>query len=65
MNKELNTANEIALFKRKRLKELLNSCNGAEILFFHKMYPFTLSKMPEDKIDWAIKQCENTLNKRL
>ena len=61
----IDTEKEIDIFKRKRLKELLHSCNGSEILFFHRMYPFTLSEMPDEKIDWAIKQCENTLNKRL
>ena len=61
----INTEKEINIFKRKRLKELLHSCNGSEILFFHRMYPFTLSEMPDKKIDWAIRQCENTLNKRL
>ena len=61
----LNTEKEIEAFRRKRLKELLHRCTGSEILFFHRMYPFSLSKMPDNKIDWAIKQCENTLNKRL
>ena len=60
----IDTANEILAFKRKKLKDILHQCNGNEILFFHRMYPYSLSEMPEDKLDWAIKQVENTLNKR-
>jgi len=57
---------------RNILKELLSKCNDKHHNLFKRMYAHktpdlpindVVDKMDDDKIDWAITQCENTLNK--
>ena len=57
---------------RKILKELLSKLNEDNHLLFKRMYtPMNLDqsindavdKMEDNRIDWAISQCENTLKK--
>lgn len=56
------------------LKSLLEQCNDGQQLMFKKMYsnhhnelPINevVDKMNPDKIDWAISQCERTIEKNL
>lgn len=61
---------EIDEFKRKMLKSLLDQCNKNQKNIFNLMYsPKNVDKpiydvvdeMPEDKLNWAIQQCEKTI----
>jgi hypothetical protein len=66
MNKTLSD------FGRKTLKELLAQCTWEQQHFFKRMYSHKnleasidecVDNMDESKIDWAITQCEKTVEK--
>jgi len=59
-------------FKRDILKELLQECTESQHMNFKRMYSHkaldipineAVDKMADDKIDWAICQCETTVKK--
>ena len=54
------TLNEIKDFKKEKLIELLNQCTKKQQTFFDRMYG-SRDTIPEEKIDWAIQQCEKTI----
>ncbi len=47
--------------KRLILSELYYKCTEAQRNFFDQMYVGGFEKIEDKKIDWAIKQCENTI----
>ena len=51
----------VTVDKRKILKKALSQCTQPQQDFFHKMYPGGIDNIPEEKLSWAITQCENTL----
>ena len=62
----------IDTFIRQQLKDLLARLSDGNIALFKRMYSpndmelhidSVVDKMPADKLDWAIEQCENTLRK--
>ena len=59
-------------FARIQLKEMLAKCTEAQQLMFKRMYSHTdldldiesvVDNMPEEKLDWAMRQCQQTLKK--
>lgn len=62
MSKENSyTLNKIKKFRRDSLQELLSQCTPDQISIFNRMYK-SIDDIPDEKIDWAIQQCENTIN---
>lgn len=64
--------NNITSISKDMLKNLLSKCTEAQQLQFKKMYCHrnlelsiddSVEQMDESKIDWAITQAENTINK--
>ena len=53
---------KIADKKRNLIKCLLEECTPAQVAFFYKLYQ-SIESIPVKKLDWAIKQCENTVEK--
>jgi hypothetical protein len=54
------------------LKDLLSQCTEGQQFIFKRMYSSknltlpineVVDQMPDDKLDWAITQCEQTVNK--
>ncbi len=67
---EMNT--QIQEFARNSIKDGLSQCTEKQQLFFKRMYSHEdltvpikdiVNKIPEDKLDWAMRQIENTLKK--
>jgi len=63
---------ELATFARKYLKENLPKCTEGERHVFKQMYypqhpdrsiDEAVDKMPDEKLDWAMSQLKNTLEK--
>ena len=54
---------KIDKYKRDILRELLSQCTEKQQEFFDHMYIYGIEKMPKEKLDWAITQCENTVKK--
>ncbi len=54
---------KIEKYKRDILRELFSQCTEKQQEFFDHMYAYGIENMPEDKINWAIKQCENTIKR--
>ncbi len=50
--------------QREALKNLLLQCTEKQINIFNRMYK-SVEEIPEEKISWAMKQCERTINKNL
>ena len=59
-------------FARTQLKEMLAKCTEGQQRLFKQMYSFkdmalgiddVVDNMPEDKLDWAMQQCQRTLAK--
>lgn len=48
--------------KKQALKDLLNKCTEPQVNLFNRMYG-SIETIPEEKIDWAIQQCESTVKK--
>jgi hypothetical protein len=46
----------------KILKELLLQCTKDQVELFNRMYG-SVDSIKDDKIDWAIQQCERTVEK--
>jgi len=58
------TLDKIREFRYNKLQELLDKCSDGSKDKFKRMYgTLNANEMPDDKIDWAIQQCENTLRK--
>ena len=56
------TLEEIELFRKEKLKSLYEQCTKPQQDLFNRMYG-SLEKIPLDKVDWAIQQCERTISK--
>lgn len=54
---------EIEQYRRDVLQRLLDQCTPEQQAFFLRMYPGGVEKIPQDKLDWATVQCENTIKK--
>lgn len=68
MNKQLEE------FARTELREGLAKCTDLQISRFKRMYSHdnldasineVVDKMPTERLDWAMKQVQNTLNKAI
>jgi len=62
--------NAIQEFARTQLKEMLGKCTEAQQILFKRMYSHNnlsldigevVDNMPEEKLDWAMQQCQRTL----
>lgn len=51
---------ELLSYKRELLAGLLNQCTLEQRDIFYRMYP-SVAEIPESKIDWAVQQCERTI----
>ena len=49
-------------FPRQILKELYDQCTEEQQGFFRRMY-VSLEEIPDEKVRWAIQQCERTIEK--
>ena len=49
---------------RNKLKNLYYQLTDSQKEFFNKMY-VSIEEIKDDKIEWAIKQCERTLENNL
>jgi hypothetical protein len=47
---------------REKLRELLAQCTESQVAMFNSMYE-SVDVIPQDKINWAIQQCERTIAK--
>ena len=56
-------SDKITAYKMTELHKLLNQCTEEEEAKFDRMYG-SRDTIPEDRIDWAIYQCERTIEKR-
>lgn len=56
------TIKKLLEHKRNTIREMLYKCTEKEIAIFIKMYG-SIDHMEEQKMDWAIVQIENTLEK--
>lgn len=65
---EMNS--KLQKYARKQIKDGLAKCTEAQVLLFKRMYSHkdltksieeVVEKMPEEKLDWAMEQVENTL----
>lgn len=55
------TEEEIKEFRINRLQKLLDERTKAQRNLFKRMYgTLDAKEMPDGKIDWAIRQCENS-----
>ena len=50
-------------YRKQLLQELYDQQTDAAKDLFNRMY-VSVDEIPEEKIDWAIQQCERTLEKR-
>jgi hypothetical protein len=62
----------IEKFTRQSIKDALAKCNGEQVHLFKRMYAHkdlstpindVVDKMPIEKLDWALTQCETTIKK--
>jgi len=53
---------DIKDYRKTVLTELLGQCTPKQQDLFNRMYG-SLEAIPEEKIDWAIQQCERTVEK--
>jgi len=53
---------QIEDYRRQILKDLYVQCNEAQQSLFNRMYG-SVEIIPDEKIDWAIQQCERTIAK--
>jgi hypothetical protein len=49
-------------FKRQIMRDFLAQCTEAQVDLFNRMYG-SVETIAEDKMDWAIQQCERTVLK--
>jgi len=61
MSETINKMNdEIKNIKIQTLTNLYNQCTPDQQKLFNRMYT-SLEKIPDDRINWAIQQCERTI----
>lgn len=51
---------KIAKFRYDILRDLLSQCTEEQIEVFNRMY-VSIDRIEDDQIDWAIQQCERTI----
>ena len=56
------TLDKIELYKKSELQTLLSQCTEPQQKMFARMYG-DIATMPNEKVDWAIQQCERTITK--
>ena len=56
------TLKHINDYRKDQLRKLLSQCTSEQQAFFDRMY-VSIDVIPDEKIDWAIKQCERTIVK--
>ena len=57
------SAKEMILnYKKDLLNEKLSQCTDEQQDFFNRMYP---NSVPDDRLEWAIQQCLNTIEGKL
>jgi hypothetical protein len=49
-------------FKKQMLRDFLAQCTEAQVDMFNRMYG-SVETIKEDKMEWAIQQCERTVAK--
>lgn len=63
---------KLEAFARKELKDMLAQCTAGQIHNFKRMYSHgsltldintVVDSMPSEKLDWAMQQCQRTLDK--
>jgi len=63
---------KIKAYRKQVLIDLYNQCTEPQQMLFKRMYSHKnlelpidtiIDNMPDDKIDWAIQQCERTVEK--
>ena len=54
------TLDRIMAFKKAQLHRLLDQCTKEQEAKFDRMYG-SRDTIPEDRVDWAIHQCERTV----
>lgn len=54
--------NKIKDYRKKSLIDLYDQLTPAQQDLFNRMY-IDVKEIPDDKIDWAIQQCERTISK--
>ena len=54
---------KINKYKYDILKELFYQCTEKQQEFFDHLYPYGIDHIPKEKLEWAIIQCENTIQK--
>lgn len=54
--------NKVIEFKRDMIRDFLGKCTEAQVNLFNIMYG-SVDKLPTDKMDWALQQCERTVAK--
>ena len=59
---ESEALKDIESYRRKTLRDLYNQCTKEQQEFFCKMYG-SLEGVKDDRVDWAIQQCETTIKK--
>lgn len=47
-------------FKRDIIKDFLAQCTKEQVNLFNRLYG-SVDTIPENKMDWAIEQCERTV----
>ena len=54
--------NRLEEIGREKLRELLAQCTEEQVALFNRMYR-SVDAIPLGKINWAIRQCERTIEK--
>ena len=60
MKTKSDTLKKIENFRKKRLVDLYNQCTPEQQNVFNRMY-VSITEIPDEKIDWAMQQCERTI----
>lgn len=70
MNNPSTAIAKLIAYKRDVIKSLLSRCNKDQQMIFKRMYSHTnlelpindvVDSMPPDKLEWAIGQCDRTV----
>jgi len=56
------TLDDIKIYRHDMLRNLLSQCTESQINLFNRMYG-SIDTIPDEKINWAIQQCERTIEK--
>jgi hypothetical protein len=54
------TLEKVQKFKHDELRSLLDQCTEPQKKLFNRMYE-SIDEIPPEKMDWAIQQCERTI----